>query len=129
MPLKVIGAGLGRSASLSLKTALEELGFAKCYHMTELLDHPEHVLIWDAAARGEIVDWDDLFQDYQATVDWPGCTFYSVLATIYPDAKVILTLDDGERWYETTRNSIYQVGHAFPTWLTPFLPKMRRLGG
>ncbi len=52
MALRVIGAGLGRTGTLSLKTALEELGFSRCYHMTEVLAHPEHVAVWDAAARG-----------------------------------------------------------------------------
>jgi hypothetical protein len=75
MPLKVIGAGLGRTGTLSLKAALEELGLAKCYHMSEVLAHPRHAQVWDAAARGQPVDWEALFQGYQATVDWPGCNF------------------------------------------------------
>ena len=58
MPLKVIGAGLGRTGTLSLKVALEELGFARCYHMTEVLARPGHVQVWDAAAWGEPVDWE-----------------------------------------------------------------------
>src|SRR4051794_12747379 len=64
MPLQVIGAGLGRTGTLSLKVALEQLGFDKCYHMVEVLAHPEHVRVWDAAARGEPVDWEALFRGY-----------------------------------------------------------------
>src|SRR5881227_2291485 len=89
MPLRVIGAGLGRTGTLSLKVALEQLGFARCYHMTEVLSHPEHIPTWDAAARGEPVDWEALFQGFQATVDWPGCNFYAEFLRLYPDAKVI----------------------------------------
>jgi hypothetical protein len=127
MPLKVIGAGLGRTGTLSLKFALEELGFVKCYHMTEVLAHSEHIRLWDTAARGEHVDWEALFRGYQATVDWPGCNFYQEYLRLYPEAKVILTVRDPERWYDSARQTIYYVRHAFPGWMTPLLPRMGRL--
>jgi Sulfotransferase domain len=76
MPLDVIGAGLGRTGTLSLKAALEELGFDRCYHMTEVLARPGHARVWDDAARGEPVDWESLFRGYRATVDWPGCEWH-----------------------------------------------------
>jgi hypothetical protein len=126
MPLTVIGAGLGRTGTLSLKAALEQLGFARCYHMTEVLAHPEHIPAWDAAARGEPVDWEALFRGYQATVDWPGCNFYAEFLRLYPDAKVILTVRDPDRWYDSARQTIYYVRHAFPGWMTPLLPRMGR---
>src|SRR5579863_9071090 len=85
--LKVIGAGFGRTGTLSIKVALEELGFAPCYHMTELFERPQDVELWVAATRGEDVHWHDIFAEYQATVDWPGCTFYEELMNTYPDAK------------------------------------------
>ena len=125
MALRVIGAGLGRTGTLSLKTALEELGFSKCYHMTEVLAHPEHVAVWDAAARGESVDWETLFHGYQATVDWPGCNFFEEFMRRYPEAKVILTVRDPERWYDSARQTIYHVRHAFPRWVRLFVPRMR----
>jgi hypothetical protein len=124
MPLKIIGAGLGRTGTLSLKVALEQLGFARCYHMTEILTHPEHVPVWDAAARGQPVDWETLFQGYQATVDWPGCNFYQDYLRLYPEAKVILTVRDPERWYESARQTIYYVRRAVPGWLTVVRPRM-----
>jgi hypothetical protein len=126
MPLKVIGAGLGRTGTLSLKVALEQLGFDQCYHMTEVLSHPEHIPVWDAAARGEPVDWEALFRGYQATVDWPGCNFYQEYLRLYPEAKVILTVRDPERWYDSARQTIYYVRRAFPGWMTPLLPRMGR---
>ena len=126
MPLEVIGAGFGRTGTLSLKLALERLGFAPCYHMTEVLAHPEHVPAWDAAARGQPVDWDDLFRGYRATVDWPACNFYRELLDRYPDAKVILTVRDPGRWYDSARQTIYQVGRVVPPWLLPLMPRMRR---
>jgi hypothetical protein len=126
MSLRVIGAGLGRTGTLSLKAALEELGFAKCYHMTDVLAHLEHAALWDAAARGESVDWENLFQGYQATVDWPGCSFYKQFIERYPEAKVILTVRNPERWYESAQQTIYYVRHAFPSWTRLFVPRMRR---
>src|SRR4051812_19647780 len=129
MPLKVIGAGLGRTGTMSLKVALEGLGFAKCYHMVEVLAHPEHVPVWDAAGRGESVDWEMLFRGYQATVDYPGCNFYQEYLRLYPEAKVILTVRDPERWYDSARQTIYQASRAFPRWVTRFLPRLRRFLG
>jgi len=125
MPLKVIGAGLGRTGTLSLKVALEQLGFAKCYHMTEVFAKPEYVGLWDAAARGEPVDWEALFQGYQATVDWPCCNFYQEYLRLYPEAKVILTVRDPERWYDSARQTILRQQRAFPVWILPFFPRLR----
>ena len=56
---------------------------------------------WDAAVRGEPVDWDRLFAGYRATVDVPSCLFYRELMEKYPEAKVILTVRDPERWYDS----------------------------
>ena len=92
---------------MSLKVALEELGFGPCYHMIELFGHPEHVPIWEAASQGKPVDWEELFSGYRATTDWPACTFYKELMERYPDAKVILTVRDPDRWYESIYNTIY----------------------
>lgn len=126
MPLKVIGAGLGRTGTLSLKAALEELGFSRCYHMVEVLANPDHVVVWEAAARGEAVDWDALFHGYQAAVDWPACNFYQEYLRLYPDAKVVLTVRDPEGWYASARATIYGLRHAFPTWALAFIPWLRR---
>lgn len=127
MSIRVIGAGLGRTGTLSLKVALEELGFSRCYHMEEVFKHPGHPSIWSAASRGEPVDWDALFQGYQATVDWPGCAFYRELIRRYPDAKVILTVRDPEKWYGSAQQTIYYARVAFPRWATWLAPRMRQL--
>jgi hypothetical protein len=92
---------------MSLKVALEELGFGPRYHMIEVFEHPEHVKRWEAAVRGEPVDWEELFHGYRATVDWPGAAFYRELTERYPEARVILTVRDPERWYESALNTIF----------------------
>jgi len=107
--VKVVGAGFGRTGTASLKAALETLGFGPCYHMTEVFKHPEHAGFWVAAWRGEPVDGDEVLGNYEATLDWPACTFYQELLKRHPDAKVILSVRDPERWYESTRNTIYEL--------------------
>lgn len=125
--MEVIGAGFGRTGTLSLKAALEELGFGPCYHMTELFAHPEHADTWDAARRGEKVDWEGVLGDYEATVDWPGCTFYEELMRHYPDAKVLLNVRDPESWYKSTRDTIYELSRI--TVISPLSrPAFRLLG-
>ena len=109
MTLEVIGAGFGRTGTMSLKVALEELGFGPCYHMIELFQHPEHVERWEAAVRGDPVNWEELFHGYRATVDWPGAAFYRKLMERYPEAGVILTVRDPESWYESARNTIFNL--------------------
>jgi Sulfotransferase domain len=107
--LKIIGAGFGRTGTLSLKAALEELGFGPCYHMVEVFQHPEHIKLWTAVAQGKVVDWDRIFANYQATVDWPSCRFYASLMVRYPDAKVVLTVRDPDKWYESSMSSLYLI--------------------
>lgn len=107
MPLDVIGAGLGRTGTTSLKLALEHLGIARCHHMTEVFHHPETAGLWEAAAEGKPVDWEALLAGYRAAVDWPACHFYRDLARIYPNAKVILTVRDPESWFRSTQATIF----------------------
>ena len=109
MTIKVIGAGFGRTGTLSLKFALETLGFEKCYHMMEVMLNEGHVAHWRQAAQGEKVDWHDLYRGYRATVDWPSASFWRELRFVYPDAKVILTLRDSEQWYTSVMNTIWKL--------------------
>jgi hypothetical protein len=124
MSIQVIGAGLGRTGTLSLKAALEELGFAKCYHPLEVFASLDQARTWDAAARGGPVDWDRLFAGYRATVDLPGCMFYRELLAKYPGAKVILTVRDPERWYDSVRQTIHLASITFPKWAVVLSPRM-----
>ena len=112
MTLKVIGAGLGRTGTLTLKTALEQLGFGPCHHMVEVFAHPEQAEFWRRAAEGEAVDWEEVFSAYNASVDWPSCHFWRQLAARYPDAKVVLSLRDPERWWESMDATILKVTQA-----------------
>jgi hypothetical protein len=107
MPLSVIGAGLGRTGTMSLKLALDRLGFGPCYHMVEVFKNPKASGYWEAAADGRPVDWEEVFAGYSSTVDWPSATFYQQLANAYPEAKVILTVRDPEAWFASTQATIF----------------------
>jgi hypothetical protein len=107
MALQVVGAGLGRTGTMTLKTALEMLGFAPCHHMVEVFAHMhQQAPLWLRAAKGEAVDWEEVFATYNASVDWPSAHFYAELAERYPQARVILTKRDPQRWYESMSETI-----------------------
>lgn len=109
MTIDVIGAGFGRTGTLSLKYALETLGLYRCYHMMEVMRNERHAAEWRKAARGDAVDWDALYAGYQATVDWPSASFWRELRAVYPEAKVILTLRDSQQWYASVMNTIWKL--------------------
>jgi hypothetical protein len=115
MSIQVIGAGFGRTGTLSLKHALERLGFDKCYHMMEVMEHPDHLPLWAKAHRGEEIDWSHLFNGYLASVDWPSCNLWREQLNEFPDAKVILSTRDPERWYTSIMNTIYPSSLAAKT--------------
>ncbi len=106
MTMQVIGAGFGRTGPMSLKLALEQLGYAPCYHMVEVFGHPEHNAVWEQAALGHSPDWKSFLAPYQAGVDWPICHFWRELADVFPDAKFILTERDPEAWYASISQTI-----------------------
>lgn len=106
MSLEVFGMGFGRTGTESLKKALEILGFGPCYHMFEVLPHQERVEKWISLVQGETPDWDEVFDGYRASVDWPGAYFWREIAEHYPNAKLILTTRDADAWYESMAQTI-----------------------
>lgn len=111
MPLQVIGVGMPRTGTMSLKTALEQLGFGPCHHMTEVFAHPEQWPLWDRIGDGETVEWEEIFGPYRSTTDAPGVYFWRELAARYPQAKLILTERDPGRWYESMAATIFSPQH------------------
>jgi len=127
--MKVIGSGFGRTGTLSMKYALEELGFDPCYHMQEVVKNPSHLKLWHDIVMGKPKNWDKIFTGFRATVDFPASIYYKELMEKYPDAKVVHTIRDPERWYNSTHETIYQVGFVFPTWVKTIIPPVRRFVG
>ena len=91
MALTVIGTGLGRTGTESLKLALERLLGAPCYHMYEVLEHPEAMKFWSAAGRGDMPNWNHVFRGYNACVDWPAAAYWPEITAAFPDALVLLS--------------------------------------
>jgi hypothetical protein len=113
MTLRIVGAGLGRTGTHSLKIALEQLLGGPCYHMVEVFSHPEHVPMWHAAMRNEPVDWDALYEGYVATVDWPSGGVWQPIADAYPDAPVLLsTRRSADEWWTSASRTIFEVTHG-----------------
>lgn len=105
--MRIIGAGLGRTGTHSLKLALEQLLAAPCYHMSEVFEHLDHVPTWHAAIRREPVDWRPVLGGYAAIVDWPGAGVWRELAATYPDTLVLLsTRRSAETWLRSARATI-----------------------
>lgn len=113
MALKVIGSGLGRTGTLSTKLALEQLGFAPCHHMVEVFLHPDSLPLWIAAQQGE-GGWEAIFADYQAMVDHPGCAHWRELMDVFPDAKVLHTVRDPDKWFDSTQATIFNPDRPGP---------------
>ncbi len=109
MALKILGAGFGRTGTLSLKLALEKLGFGPCYHMSEVFQNPGHADRWaEAIDAPNSTDWEALLSGYVSAVDWPSTYFWKELAAFYPEAKVILTERSPESWYKSCKSTIFQ---------------------
>jgi hypothetical protein len=110
--MRVIGAGFARTGTLSLKHALERLGFGPCFHMFDLIRDPARIELWEDAVEDRPVDWHEVFAGYGATVDWPGCSFYEALLEAFPAAKVVLTVRDPDAWYESALRTIHAAQRA-----------------
>jgi hypothetical protein len=107
MTLAVIGAGLGRTATFSLKFALEHLGFGPCYHMSEVFSGARrNVPLWLDAVGGR-PDWKAIFAGFHSTTDYPACTYWRELAAFYPRAKVVLTVRDPNSWFDSVSETIF----------------------
>ena len=106
MALQIVGTGLGRTGTKSMQTALNQLGFGPCHHMTEMFTHPEAFPHWIAAAKGA-QNWDVLFAGYKSMVDWPGVKYWRELVAYYPEARVLHTVRDPDQWFDSTQATIF----------------------
>jgi hypothetical protein len=93
--------------------------------MVEVMMNPESVPFWMRAADGD-PDWEAIFKNYLSTVDFPGCTFWRELSEFYPEAKVLLSVRDPEKWFESTQATIFSeqsFQRLKQTPLRPFIEK------
>ncbi len=110
MTLRVVGAGLGRTGTHTLKIVLERLLGGPCHHMVEVFQHPEQLPQLQAAVDGApLEEWGSVLDGYVAAVDWPMCRFYAELAEANPDAVVLLSVrDSADAWWTSASNTIFQ---------------------
>ena len=113
--MKVVGVGFGRTGTMSLKYALEQLGAGPCFHMIDLLtgERQERDLAsWARVAGGGRPDWDAVFDGWESTVDWPACSYWHELVDAFPDSPVLLNVRDFDGWYRSCSNTIFAVRQA-----------------
>jgi Sulfotransferase domain len=106
--MKLIGAGLPRTATTTQMIALEMLGLP-CYHMRDMMMNMEtSVPQFRKALEGD-ADWDEIFEGKESEVDWPASYHWRELIEVYPDAKVLLSVRDADSWVRSMQNTINQI--------------------
>jgi hypothetical protein len=127
MELAVVGAGVGRTGTHSLKLALEQLLDAPCHHMLEILGDPAQVPAWIDAIEGRPVEWSTMLAPYRAIVDWPGGAFWPELFAANPNALVLLSVREPEAWYRSAANTIFLTFDNMPPEVAPWMEAVRKL--
>ena len=109
--MKLIGAGMPRTGTLTQKMALEMLGLGPTYHMVNVIADLEQAKLWERALDGQ-APWSEIFDGFNSTVDWPGGYFYRELIDVYPEAKVLLSTREDEAWERSMRETVWAVRHG-----------------
>jgi hypothetical protein len=107
MGLRIIGAGLGRTGTLSLKLALQDLLGGRCYHMDEVQERAGDPDVWGDAYAGKLPDWNEFFDGYVAAVDWPAAPFWRELSDTFPDAPILLSVRNVDAWWKSASRTIF----------------------
>jgi hypothetical protein len=126
MALQIVGAGVGRTGTHSLKIALEQLLGGTCHHMIECFGRPDQIEGFTAAIDGEPVDWSALLADFTAMVDFPGSMFWREIAAANPDAPILLSTRDAEGWYTSASSTIFLAFDHLPPEMAPWMDAVKR---
>jgi hypothetical protein len=109
MTMQVIGAGVGRTGTMSLRLALNQLGLGPCHHMEDVLKNmATQVPLWTDASNGN-PNWSAIYSGFESAVDWPTAAFYRELVVEYPAAKFVLSVRSPESWAASFGSTIYKV--------------------
>jgi len=127
MELAVVGAGVGRTGTHSLKLALEQLLGGPCHHMVEILGDPSQVPAWTDAIEGRPVDWNAMLANYRSIVDWPGGAFWREISAANPNALILLSFRDPEAWYRSASNTIFLSFDRVPPELAPWMGEVKKM--
>ena len=108
--------GLPRTGTHSTFTALEQILPGKCHHMLRAFTGERDASFWPKVGRGEFqeANWKEFInaEGLSASVDFPMSLYWRDLMKMYPNAKVLLTVRDPVKWYQSVRNTIRK-GCAF----------------
>lgn len=126
MTLRVVGAGVGRTGTHSLKIALEQLCGGTCHHMMEMFERPDQRELFTRAIDGETVDWTEVYDGFTAMVDFPGSMFWREAAAAFPDAPVLLSSRPAEDWYRSASNTIFLAFDNTPPEIHPWMEAVKR---
>ena len=130
MTVRVVGAGVGRTGTNSLKVALEQLLGGTCYHMAEVFGRPDDIVQWQNAIDDLPVDWNALLGDFTAAVDWPVAGFWSEISAAFPDAIVLLsTRSSADAWWKSANETIFAIGRRGVPPDEPLHSHMEMVGG
>ncbi len=126
MGMQVVGAGVGRTGTHSLKIALEQLCGGTCHHMIEMFERPDQIEGWTAAIDGEPTDWNALLADFTAIVDFPGGLYWREIAAANPDAPILLSSRPADEWYRSASNTIFLSFDRTPPHIAPWMDAVKR---
>lgn len=118
--VRLIGAGMWRTGTVSLKAAIEQLTGQPCHHMTEVIQHPATAARWLQAVHTGRGDWTSLLEGYSATLDWPSMAFWKQLSEFYPDAKILLSTREPEDWWQSIKQTVLLSAPTKQTAHTPW---------
>jgi hypothetical protein len=109
MAINIIGVGVGRTGTYTLKLAINKLDCGPCFHMEEVLKNMDvQVPLWSEALKGN-PEWNAIYDGFKSAVDWPTAGFYRELIKAYPTAKFILTERNPENWADSFGSTIYKL--------------------
>lgn len=107
IPMRVLMLGMSRTGTMSIFTALEQLGY-RPYHMSKAIQAPKSNLdVWREGLNAKFhgignpwgrEEFDKILGEYDCVADVPCICFAEELIAAYPDAKVILSTRDVEEW-------------------------------
>ncbi|KAJ7694401.1 P-loop containing nucleoside triphosphate hydrolase protein [Mycena rosella] len=144
VPMRIIVLGFCRTGTASMRAALSILGYGNTHHIGRVMIDPAEVDAWTAAidakfcGKGRMFgreEWDGLLGEFQAVADVPAILFAKELVHAYPDALIILTTRDPDRWWKSFRETLLVMLENKRTrlarWLDPdgygkFVPFARR---
>ncbi|XP_078484254.1 uncharacterized protein LOC144744175 [Ciona intestinalis] len=104
--MKIIVAGCVKTGTKSLTEALTKLDYNVYNYMEHFWFHREQ---WERffEGKGKVEDFRQMYEDVDVVCDGPISFFWEEIFSVYPDAKIILTVRDNEdQWFESRKRHV-----------------------